>query len=129
MKNFPFITLPQSLILFRILVSGLMIAHGAIRIAAGTVDGFGVFLNSKGFVIGTAIAWFLTLFEIAGGLVMAAGLLVKWIAVIFIIELAMGIILVHAPNGWFVVGYQSGGVEYSVLLIFSLLVIAASAKR
>ncbi|HEY6506193.1 MAG TPA: DoxX family protein [Chitinophagaceae bacterium] len=129
MKKFPFITIPQSLTMLRVLVSGLMMAHGAIRMAVATVGGFGEFLNSKGFVIGTAIAWFLTIFELAGGLVMAAGFFVKWIAAVFIIELIMGIILVHASNGWFVVGYQNNGVEYSVLLIFSLIVIAASAKR
>jgi putative oxidoreductase len=60
---------------------------------------------------------------------MAAGYFVKWIAAVFIIEHIMGIILVHAPNGWFVVGYQSGGVEYGVLIIFSLLVIAASFRK
>lgn len=129
MKNFPFITVQQALLVFRIVVSGLLIAHGTIRIIAGTVDGFGEFLNSKGFIIGPAIAWFLTIFEIAGGLIMASGYFVRWIAAVFIIEHCFGIILVHAPNGWFVVGYQSGGVEYSVLLIFSLLLIAASAKR
>ena len=116
--------------LFRIVVALLLAAHGVMRLNAGTVNGFGEFLNSKGFMIGPAIAWFLTIFEIVGGLAMAAGLLVKWIAAIFIIEIAMGIILVHAKNGWFVVGHQSGGVEYSVLIIFSLLLlIAASGKR
>lgn len=129
MKKFPFFTLSQFLPLFRIIVSGLLIAHGVIRMIAGTVGGFGEFLNSKGFVIGTALSWGLTLFEITGGLLMAVGFLVKWIALIFIIELIMGIFLVHLSNGWFVVGYQSGGIEYSVLLIFSLLLIAASAKR
>ena len=99
------------------------------RLSAGTVGGFGEFLNSKGFLIGPAIAWFLTLFEIIGGLLMAAGYFVRWIAAIFMIEHCFGIILVHAPNGWFVVGHQSGGVEYSVLIIFSLLVIAATAKK
>jgi len=64
-----------------------------------------------------------------GGLVMAAGYFVKWIADMFMIEITMGIILVHAKKGWFVVGHQSGGVEYSVLTIFSLLVVAASGKR
>jgi putative oxidoreductase len=34
---------------------------------------------------------------------------------------AMGIWLVHAPNGWFVVGPGRNGVEYSVLLIVTLL--------
>jgi len=129
MKNFPFIRLVQVLIVFRIVVALLLVAHGVMRLSAGTVNGFGEFLNSKGFMIGPAIAWFLTIFEIAGGLIMAAGYFVKWIAAIFIIEISMGIILVHAQNGWFVVGHQSGGVEYSALLIFSLLVITASGKR
>ncbi|MEI9809659.1 MAG: DoxX family protein [Bacteroidota bacterium] len=129
MKSFPFISVSQSAVLLRIVVSGLLMAHGVIRMIVATISGFGEFLNSKGFVIGVGIAWFLTIFEIAGGLVMAAGFFVKWIAAVFIIELIMGIILVHATNGWFVVGYQSGGVEYSVLLIFSLLLIAASARR
>jgi putative oxidoreductase len=129
MKNFPFINQSQSLLVFRVVVGLLLAAHGVMRLSAGTVNGFGEFLNSKGFMIGTAIAWFLTIFEIVGGLLMAAGYFVKWIAAIFIAEITMGIILVHAKNGWFVVGHQAGGVEYSVLIIFSLLVIAAPGKR
>lgn len=129
MKSFPFISLSRSLIIFRIVVASLLAAHGVMRLNEGTVNGFGEFLNSKGFMIGPAIAWFLTIFEIVGGLIMAAGYFVKWIAAIFMIEIVMGIILVHAKNGWFVVGHQSGGVEYSVLIIFSLLVIVASGKR
>ena len=41
-----------------------------------------------------------------------------------IIELSMGIIMMHAGNGWFVVGGGTGGVEYSVLLIVSFLFLA-----
>jgi putative oxidoreductase len=129
MKNFPFISVAQSLTVLRIAVGLMLAAHGAMRLSAGTVNGFGEFLNTKGFMIGPAIAWFLTIFEMAGGLLMAAGLFVKWIAAVFMIEIAMGIILVHANNGWFVVGHQSGGVEYSVLILFSLLVVASSGKR
>lgn len=129
MTKFPFISLPQSLVVFRIVLSLILAAHGFMRLSAGTVDDFGVFLNSKGFMIGPAIAWFLTLFEMGGGLLMAAGYFVKWIAAVFIIEHCFGIILVHAHNGWFVVGHQSGGAEYSVLIIFSLLMIAASNKK
>jgi len=129
MKKFPFISSAQSLIMLRVALALMLAAHGAMRLSVGTVGGFGEFLNSKGFLIGHAIAWFLTIFEIAGGLLLAAGYFVRWIAAIFIIEHCFGIILVHAPNGWFVVGHQSGGVEYSVLIIFSMLVIAASAKK
>ncbi len=35
----------------------------------------------------------------------------------------MGIILVHAPNGWYVVGPGAGGVEFNVVLIASLLML------
>lgn len=129
MKKFPFIPLPQSLTVLRIAVGLLLAAHGAIRLSAGTVNGFGEFLNAKGFIIGPAIAWFLTIFEMAGGLLMAIGFFVRPIAAVFMIEIIMGVILVHASNGWFVVGHQSGGVEYSVLILFSLLTIAAAGKK
>ncbi|HMR91337.1 MAG TPA: DoxX family protein [Chitinophagaceae bacterium] len=120
-----FPSVSSSLTVFRIVVALLLAAHGFIRLYAGTVDGFGDFLTFKGFPAGNAVAWFLTIFEIAGGLCMAAGFFVKWIALVLMTEIIMGIILVHAANGWFVVGHQLGGVEYSVLLIFSLLLIIA----
>jgi putative oxidoreductase len=129
MKKFPFIDETFSIKLLRIITSLLLVAHGSIRLYAGTVNGFGEFLNSKGFLLGVQIAWFLTIFEIAGGLLMAAGYFTRWIAAVFIIEIVMGIILVHANNGWFVVGYQSGGVEYSVLLITVLIVISAKTSK
>jgi putative oxidoreductase len=126
MNSFPFLTTAQWLNLFRIGVAVLMMAHGVMRIAAGTVDDFGGFLSGKGFPLGAALAWFLTLFEIAGGLILAAGYLRKIISAVFILELLGGIILVHAPRGWFVVGHTAGGVEYSVLLIICFLVIAST---
>ena len=129
MNNFPFLSPAQALVLFRVVVSLLLVAHGVMRISAGTVHDFGDFLDSKGFMIGVSIAWLLTIFEIMGGLTMAAGYFAKWIAAVFIIEIGMGIILVHAQHGWFVVGHQLNGIEYSVLLIFSLLLIAATDKR
>jgi putative oxidoreductase len=38
----------------------------------------------------------------------------------------MGIILVHAKEGWFVVGAGRNGVEYSVLLIAVFVALAIS---
>lgn len=129
MNKFPFISVSQSLIILRIVVGLLLAAHGAMRLSDSTVNGFGEFLNAKGFMIGPVIAWFLTIFEMAGGLLMAIGFFIRSIAAVFMVEIAMGIILVHAKNGWFVVGHQAGGVEYSVLILFSLLTIAATRKK
>ena len=124
MKAFPFITGKLAIKIFRISVALLLVAHGVARTSLGTVADFGGFLESKGFPAGVAIAWILTIVEIAGGLALAAGFLVKWLCLWFIVELLMGIILVHSQNGWFVVGASLNGVEYSVLLIFSLWLIA-----
>ncbi|HMQ62505.1 MAG TPA: DoxX family protein [Flavilitoribacter sp.] len=122
----PFSLTPsQSLTLLRVAVSLYMVAHGCTRLYAGTVDGFGEFLGSKGIPLGHALAWVITFFEIAGGITLALGYFRKWINAVFILELLMGIILVHAPNGWFTVGYSSGGMEYSVLLILCFLATAA----
>jgi putative oxidoreductase len=42
----------------------------------------------------------------------------------FALELFAGIVLVHARDGWFVVGGGRNGMEYSVLLIVGLIATA-----
>lgn len=129
MRSFPFINRGESITLLRVAVSLFLMAHGLMRIYLGTVGGFGEFLNSKGLMFGTLIAWGITIFEIAGGAAMAGGYFVKWIAGVFVIELITGIFLVHLPNGWFVVGAATGGMEYSALLIITLIVIASHHQQ
>jgi putative oxidoreductase len=126
LMKFPFLSTSQWLNILRIALGLMLAAHGVIRMYAGTVGDFGDFLESKGFPLGVAMAWGITLFEVGGGLALSLGYYRKWIAAIFILELLMGIILVHAPIGWFVVGYTSGGMEYSFLLIVCLLVVAST---
>ena len=109
MKTFPYMSAAQSRKLLRIAVSVFLMAHGITRIYLGTVGGFGEFLNSKGFIVGEMLAWTITIFEILGGAAMALNYFTRWIAAVFMIELATGIILVHAPQGWFVVGATLGG--------------------
>lgn len=128
MNRFPFINPALALAVFRVVVSLILVLHGVMRLWVGTVNDFGQFLSSQGFMAGSELAWFLTIFEVIGGITMAAGYFIPWIAAIFILEILMGIILVHARHGWFVVGHQLNGVEFSVLLIFSLLVIAATRR-
>lgn len=126
MNSFPFLTTTQYLNALRIVISLMLMAHGGIRLYAGTVSGFGVFLNDKGFLIGTVLAWSITTFEILGGALLALSYFHKVICAGFITILSMGIVLVHINNGWFVVGYGSGGAEYSVLLILCLLLISST---
>lgn len=124
MKTALFISDQRAWWILRRAVALLLVAHGGIRIYLGTVGGFGEFLAIKGFPVGAALAWGITIFELVGGTLLFFNYFTRWIAFGFALELLMGIILVHAPNGWFVVGAGTGGMEYSVLLIICFSLIA-----
>ena len=113
----------------RLAAAGNMLIHGITRISIGGVSPFDEYLSTFGFPPYTA--WFITSFEIVGAIALIAG---KWIvplAISFILELIMGIALVHFPSGWFVVGAGRNGMEYSVLLIvlFTATLIANRGKN
>jgi putative oxidoreductase len=129
MRKFPFLTLSQALVLLRVITALIFIAHAVVRITNSTIEQFGDFLNTQGFVIGTPIVWILTAFEIMGGLLMAFGIFVRWLALGFMLIISIGIIIIHAGNGWFVGEHGTGGMEYSVLLLAALILIAAADKK
>ena len=114
----------SALVFIRLVLSVLMFAHGAARIANGTVDDFGGFLGSQGIPLGFFVAWAITLFELVGSVMLAVGFYTHIIALLFAVELALGIAMVHWKDGWFVVGASRNGIEYSVLLIASFLATA-----
>jgi putative oxidoreductase len=129
MKNFPFISLNQSLVLLRISLAFIFIAHAVVRIANNSITQFGDFLNSKGLAIGVFLVWCITAFEIIGGTLLALGYFKKWLAAGFIFMLIVGIVLIHASLGWFVGEHGTGGSEYSFILIVGLVVVAATKNN
>lgn len=128
MKQFPFLSLKQALLLLRISVALIFIAHAVVRLMNGTIPRFGGFLTTKGLPFGITLVWAVTAFEIIGGLLLAFGYFTKWLSAGFIIMLLAGIILIHASLGWFVGEHDTGGSEYSFILIVALIVIASSKK-
>lgn len=127
--KFPFISLYRALILLRISVAGIFLAHAIVRIASGTTDRFADYLGNKGFPFALIIVWLISAYEIIGGVLLIVGKLTKWISLGFIILLLAGIVIIHAANGWFVGEHGSGGIEYSFILIIALIVIAATNKK
>lgn len=113
-----------ALVIIRIVLAATMFVHGASRISFGTVGGFGEFLGSQGIPLGFYVAWGITLFELVGSVLLAAGFYAWIIALIFAVQLAVGIAMVHYKEGWFVVGHGRNGMEFSAVLIASLLAIA-----
>ena len=115
------------LAIVRVAAAAMMVIHGVSRIRSGGVAPFGEFLSQNHLPFGTALAWAITVVEIAGGLTLAAGRFVRPLCVWFVLQLLAGIVLVHGREGWFVVGLGRNGVEYSVLLIVCLLAVGLGA--
>lgn len=103
--------------------------HGVTRVVIGGVNGFGEFLLSQGIPAGVAIAWAITIFELLGSVALLIRRWVLPVAALFIVELAVGIKMVHLQEGWFVVGAGRNGMEYSVLLILGLVSVLVSTKK
>lgn len=114
----------RALDVLRITVALLILIHGAFRLVAGGVAPFGVWLESQGFPMGFGWALGVTLFELVGPVLMLARRWTSFVALGHAAILTLGMIMVHLPFGWFVVGAGRNGMEYSVILIVSLLAIA-----
>lgn len=108
----------------RVTVALLIFIHGAARLIAGGVVPFGVWLDSIGFPAGFALAAAVTAYELIAPLFILARRFVTLACLGHIFILFLGMILVHLPAGWFVVGLGRNGMEYSVLLIAVLGAVA-----
>jgi putative oxidoreductase len=125
----------RSLALVRIAVAVLLGIHGWVRLIPlegpllGGVLGFGGWLSSLGFPLGVGVAAAITLGEVVGSGCLALGRFVVPACLMHGTILLAGIVMVHASNGWFVVGAGRNGVEYSVLLLCCLTAIALPRLR
>jgi putative oxidoreductase len=116
-------------LVLRVTLALLIAAHGWVRFTGGGVVPFGEWLVSQGLPLGLAIAAAVTAIEILGTPFFAAGRLVAPLALVYSLIYTIGIVMVHAKAGWFVVGRGRNGAEYSVLLIVCLLCVGLQHVR
>jgi len=113
--------------LLRVAVAALLTIHGWARLLNDAVMPFGAWIDEQGMPLGVPIAIAITAVEIVGPPILALGRLVFPLALLHGVILIAGIVLVHAPAGWFVVGLGRNGAEYSVLLVVALAALAVRA--
>ena len=113
-----------SLIILRLMISIIIFSHGAHRLLDNGSISFGEWLLSLGIPFGVLIAWFITCFEIIGSIFYAFGKKINYLSIIYILIYLSGLFLVHIQHGWFVVGSGTNGIEYSSLIIISIVAIA-----
>ena len=108
--------------ILRIVLGVIFVAHGAAALFGdGGPGGLAGFLGSLGVPVPILAAWLVTLLEFVGGMFLIVGLFVLPTAILLAVHMLMGIILVHAQNGFYVVGPGTNGVEFNLLLIAGLL--------
>lgn len=130
MIQFPFLSLRQSLILLRVSLAVIFLAHALVRLfTKDSIASFTGFLDGKGFPAAGAIVWGITVFEIGGGILLALGFFTKWICAGLILVLLAGVAIIHIQLGWFVGEHGTGGCEYSFILVVALVVTAAGDQR
>jgi len=108
-------------LVLRLTLAALVAAHGYYRLLTGGAFGFGEWLASQHVPFALAVAWGVTLLEVSGSVLLAIGKFVLPVSIALAAIYVVGIAMVHAPSGWFVVGAGRNGAEYSVLLIVALL--------
>ena len=124
-SGFPWWPLPDALRLLRLVTALLFMAHASMRFVLGTIPQFGTFMESQGFPHGQAWVLAITFYELGAGSLLILNRGVRWAASGLAVIVAVGIVLIHRHNGWFVGEHGVGGIEYSVALLAMLLVVAA----
>ena len=105
----------------RIIVGGMMFAHGLDKISGGPTA-FGQFLGAElGLPAGVLLGWIVTLLELIGGAMLVVGLLSRVIALLMTIELIGAIVLVTGANG--LIGTEGVGSERDLAYIAGFIAV------
>jgi putative oxidoreductase len=118
-------------LVLRIALAAVFFMHGIPSIFTGAVNNFGnQYLNQVGFApIGLPLAWAIKLSHVACAILLILNRYIRLAAFVTIPILVAGIIMIHAAEGWFVVGGGRNGVEFNVLLISALIYLAIINKK
>jgi len=111
------------LAILRVVVGVIFVAHGAPAVF-GSMEGTAAFLDSLGVPLPIVAAWAIKLLEFVGGISLIVGFLVTPVALLLATHMMVGIVLVHAARGFYVVGPDANsGIEFNLLLMAALLML------
>jgi putative oxidoreductase len=109
---------PYALLLLRLSLGVMFIAHAWLKLGVFTVPGFAGFLGQVG--LPGFLAWPIILAEAIGGLALVLGVYARAVSVA-LLPVLLGALMVHAGNGW-VFNAPNGGWEYPAFLAVAALV-------
>ena len=84
------------------------------------IPGFGIYLESLGYPFGTALAWSVLIIQTVCSLALICNRFVVPACIGHIVIVTFGLVHFHYPNGWYVVGPGTGGMEWAFILLACL---------
>ncbi len=112
-------TAPYAASVLRVSLGAMYIAHSLVlKHFMFTLPGTAQFFQSLG--LPAALAYFTFWAELAGGVLLVAGVASRWVA-LALVPVLLGALWAHSGNGW-VFSAPNGGWEYPLFLIAASLV-------
>lgn len=112
-------TAPYAILVLRVTLGILMLAHGLLKVFVFTLPGTAQFFESIG--IPGFMAPVVVLAEVLGGLLLMAGTYTRWVALGLFPILLVAAFKVHGANGWLFTN-EGGGWEFPAFLAIALIV-------
>lgn len=100
--------------LLRLTLGVAMLAHGLLKVLVYTMPGTVAFFEAQGYP--GALAWLVTAGELAAGLGLVFGVLVR-AASLGLVPILAGVVATLAPNGWQFDAANGGGWEFPAILL------------
>ncbi|GAA2569596.1 DoxX family protein [Winogradskya consettensis] len=110
------------LLITRIAVGVVLVAHGWQKFTEGGLDGTGASFDQMGVPLPVVSAWFAAIVELAGGIALIAGIAVPVVGLLLAADMLGAFFIVHLSNGVFVAG---NGYELVLTLAAAALLFAA----
>ena len=111
-------TAPYAVLMLRVTLGALFLAHAALKIFVFSVPGTVEFFQSLG--LPAVIAYGVMALELLGGVALIIGFYAPYVALPLALEVLGTIVTVHGANGW-VFTNEGGGWEYPALWTVALI--------
>lgn len=110
------------LFLIRLAPAIVFLVHGYLKLLGGHHDRTVALFLTVNLPVAEVLAWFVGLLELAGGLALLTGILLRPFAALLAIEMAVAIVRVRRPQGFL------GAWEFEFVLLVVCLGLALSAR-